>query len=91
MIKLPNKTEGKTYTNTGSHIDITPTILDLLGIKTNQLMFGQSLFATGDKSLKVCKDQLVSFKGSDCSSMLETEKLKSAEIIRYNQFNNLTK
>jgi len=91
IIKLPNKTEGKIHTNTGAHIDITPTILDLLGVKTNQLMFGQSLFATGDKALKVCKDQLVSFKSSNCSSMLETEKQKSAEIIRYNQFNNLAK
>lgn len=91
IIKLPNKTDGKTYAKTGAHIDITPTILDLLGIKTNQLMFGQSLFATGDKALNVCKDQLVSFKSSDCGSMLETEKLKSSEIIRYNQFNNLAK
>lgn len=91
IIKLPNKNEGNTHSNTGTHIDITPTILDLLGVKTNQLVFGQSLFATGDKALKVCKDQLVSFKSSDCSSMLETEKLKSAEIIRYNQFKNLAK
>ena len=91
IIKLPNKTDGKTYKDTGVHINITPTVFDLLGIKTNQLMFGQSLFATGDKGLKVCKDQLVSFASKDCKTMLETEKLKSDMIIRYNQFNNLPK
>lgn len=92
FIKLPEQTEGLTYPNKGSHLDITPTIFDLLGIKTNQLMFGQSLFASGDKTLKVCADQQVAFKkAGDCKSMLETEKLKSAEIIRYNQFSYLNR
>lgn len=92
MIKLPNQSDGKTVSNTGSHIDIMPTILDLVGIKTNQLMFGQSLFASGSNALKVCKDQLVSFKdGENCQNMLLDEQAVSAEIIRYNQFNNLPK
>lgn len=92
IIKLPNETDGKTYPNQGTHLDIMPTILDLLGVKTNELMFGQSLFATGDKTLKICSDQLPVFPGEgDCSSRLIEEKNESATIIRYNQFNNLPK
>lgn len=92
IIKLPNETVGKTYANQGSHLDIMPTILDLEGIKTNQLMFGQSLFAKGENALKVCSDQLVAFPSSgDCSAMLTEEKNQSATIIRYNQFKNLPK
>ncbi|MCX6728255.1 MAG: LTA synthase family protein [Candidatus Saccharibacteria bacterium] len=92
VIKLPGQTSGKTYSNQGSHIDIMPTILDLLGIKTNQLMFGQSLFAEGKNSLKVCSDQMVVFPtSSDCNAMLVKEKNQSATIIRYNQFQNLPK
>lgn len=90
IIKLPNEAVGSVYQNKGTHIDITPTVLDLLGIKTNQLMFGQSLFASKN-ALKVCKNQFVSFKTDNCAAMLETEKLKSDLIIRYNQFNNLPK
>lgn len=92
IIKLPNETVGKSYSNQGTHLDIMPTILDLFGIKTNQLMFGQSLFSSGDDALKVCSDQLVAFSGSgDCGEILTNEKNKSATVIRYNQFNNLTK
>jgi phosphoglycerol transferase MdoB-like AlkP superfamily enzyme len=92
MIKLPGETNGKTYVNQGTHMDIMPTILDLLGIKTNQLMFGQSLFADGKDALKVCADQMVALptKG-DCNTMLTTEKNQSSTIIRYNQFKNLPK
>ena len=92
IIKLPQETTGKTYENKSTSLDITPTVLDLLGIKTNQLMFGQSLFADNSQTgtLKVCSDQLVAFSGfSNCSDALTEEKNKSAEIIRYNQFNNL--
>ncbi len=90
IIKLPNYNIGKTFEKQGTHIDIMPTILDLVGIKTNQLMFGQSLFASSDKALKVCSNQLIAFptKGG-CKTMLTDEKDKSATIIRYNQFNNL--
>ena len=92
LIKLPNETTSKTYVNQGSHIDIMPTILDLLGIKTNQLMFGQSLFASGEGALKVCSDQLVAFpSSSDCKAKLLDENNQSAKIIRYNQFQNLPK
>ncbi len=90
LIKLPNETTGKTYQNTGTHMDIMPTILDLLDIKTNQLMFGQSLFAEGSTDLKVCTDQLITFNSTnDCKNMLNIEKNMSDEIIRYNLFNIL--
>jgi len=92
IIKLPNETVGKTYADQGTHLDIMPTILDLLGIKTNQLMFGQSLYASGKDVLKVCSDQLVAFPSkADCNLMLDNEKNQSALIIRYNQFKNLPK
>ena len=90
FIKLPKETTHKTYNKTGSHLDIMPTVLDLLDIKTSDLMFGQSLFATGDKALKVCNNQLVVFKNSgDCNKTLNEERNKSATIIRYNQFKDL--
>jgi phosphoglycerol transferase MdoB-like AlkP superfamily enzyme len=90
IIKLPNETVGKTYPDKGAHPDIMPTILDLLGIKTNTLMFGQSLYADSSNALKVCSDQLVVFPSKgDCNLMLDEERNQSATIIRYNQFKNL--
>ena len=90
IFKLPNETEGAVHKNQGSHLDIMPTILDLVGVKTDTLMFGQSLFASGDKILEVCTDQLFAFPISgDCKADLKTTKNKAAEIIRYNQFDNL--
>lgn len=90
MIKTPNQTDSVTYDNKGTHLDIMPTILDLAGVKTDQLMFGQSLFASGDNALKVCADQLVAFPlTGNCQADLETEKNISAKIIRYDQFNNI--
>ncbi len=92
FVKLPNETDGETYSNQGTHLDIMPTILDLLGIKTNQLMFGQSLFANSKDSLSVCADQLVAFNGSgNCADILAEEQSQSAMIIRYNQFDKLPK
>lgn len=88
FIKLPNETSGTTYKDKGTHLDIMPTILDLIGVKTNQLMFGQSLFASNIE----CSDQLFAFPSlGDCESAITTEKNMSAKIIRYNQFNNLPK
>lgn len=90
FVKLPNDTTSVVHQKQGSHLDIMPTILDLLGIKTNQLMFGQSLFADDSKSLAICKDQIATFKSNgDCNDMLDTEKNKSSTIVRYNQFTNL--
>lgn len=90
IIKTPNQISGATYANKGTHLDITPTVLDLAGIKTDQLMFGQSLFASDGNNLKVCADQLVALPlTGDCQTDLETEKNISAKIIRYNQFNNI--
>lgn len=92
FIKLPNNNVGKTHANQGSHIDIMPTILDLLGIKTNQLMFGRSLFNDSDPARQSCPDQIYAFKKlGDCTDALNVEKSKSSTIIRYNQFNNLPK
>ena len=90
IIKLPNQTVGITYEKQGTQLDIMPTTLDLLGVNTTQLMFGQSLFASGDNALKICSDQLPVFSSKvDCNSLLTDEKNISSTIIRYNQFNNL--
>lgn len=87
IIKLPNQKEAKVYKNYGTHLDITPTIFDLLGIKTNQLMFGQSLFA--DERIN-CSNQFANVsKNSDCNEFIEDSKYYSSLIIKYNQFNNL--
>jgi len=92
IIKLPNATDSKIYRKKGNHLNIMPTVLDLLGIKTNQLMFGQSLFASSDKAMKTCTDQLPYFNSKeDCNSVLSDEQSMSALIIRYNQFSNLQK
>lgn len=95
LIKLPNETTGETHPNEGNHLDITPTILDLAGIKTNQLMFGQSLFAGDKNTMKICDDgsQMPYFNNGsgDCKSTIEDEKTISSLIIRYNQFNNPSK
>jgi phosphoglycerol transferase MdoB-like AlkP superfamily enzyme len=92
IIKIPSQNNGETHNNQGSHLDIMPTVLDLLGIKTTELMFGQSLFAQGKNALKICADQLPVFSSEgDCNTMLTDEKNQSATIIRYNQFNNLLK
>ena len=92
FIKLPNETVGKTYANKGTHLDIMPTVLDLLGIKTSQLMFGQSLFTNNPKAFQTCPDQLSTFASlGDCKTALAAEKNISKKIIRYNLFNNLPK
>ncbi|MDK2898990.1 MAG: lipoteichoic acid synthase [Patescibacteria group bacterium] len=92
FVKLPNETDSVIHPNMGTNLDIMPTILDLLGVKTKQLMFGRSLFVDNDEALKVCSDQLVVFNNyDDCTKALEDEKAKSALIIRYNQFNKLSK
>jgi arylsulfatase A-like enzyme len=89
---LPKETVGKVYKNQGSHLDIMPTILDLLGVKTSILMFGQSLFATGSGDLRTCVGQMSVFMGPEtCQVMLAQEKNMSAKIIRYNLFGILPK
>jgi phosphoglycerol transferase MdoB-like AlkP superfamily enzyme len=92
FIKLPNQTKGETHPNEGTHLNIMPTVLDLVGIKTHQLMFGQSFFTRDSKALQVCTDQIATFPSTDdCQSMLTDEKTKSSEIIRYNLFDLLPK
>ncbi len=89
MIKMPNQETGITYPNTGTHLDIMPTVLDLLGLKSKQLMFGQSLF-TNTNTLKVCNNQLATFKIiDDCSVDLQAMKNKSEQIIRNNLFDSI--
>lgn len=89
IFKLPNSTVSKTYDNQGTHLDIAPTILDLLGIKTDQMMFGRSLFDSSQSAFKICNDQIAVFASSDCKSMLDDEKDKSSMIVRYNQFEKI--
>lgn len=91
MVKLPNKSDSNIYKNAGTNLDIMPTILDLTGISTNQMMFGQSLFANDNNTLKVCTDQLVALTDKNCQAVLNAEKDYSAKIIRYNLFNILPK
>ncbi len=92
FIKLPNDAIGKTYPNQGTHLDIMPTVLDLLGIKTSQLMFGKSLFAEDSKQFQTCPGQISVFTGlGDCKTALSAEKNISQQIIRYNLFNKLPK
>lgn len=75
IIKLPNQINGNTYSTTSSNLDIMPTILDLVGVKTNTLMFGRSLFSND------------SINNID----LEDQKIISDTIIRYNLFDSLPK
>jgi phosphoglycerol transferase MdoB-like AlkP superfamily enzyme len=91
FIKLPGNTIApRQYPKQGNHTDIMPTVLDLLGIKTDQLMFGQSLFSNENNGLESCPDQIKVFiKLGDCVTGLEAEKTKSSTIIRYNQFKNI--
>ena len=91
FIKLPNSTESKTITKTATQLDIMPTILDLAGISTNDLMFGRSLATDSSNNFTTCANQIAVFGiNSDCETMLETEKSKSADIIRYNLFDKIS-
>lgn len=44
LIKLPNQTEKIVHEEISSHIDLMPTILNLVGAKVDSLMFGTDLF-----------------------------------------------
>ena len=48
IIKLPGQTTGKISHKASSHLDIMPTILNLVGAKVTSPMFGRDLF--GDSS-----------------------------------------
>ncbi|NTW62056.1 LTA synthase family protein [Candidatus Saccharibacteria bacterium] len=90
FIKLPRQTTGETHENTGTHLDIVPTAIDLLGVNTDQMMFGKSLFANDNSTFQSCPDQLsLLSKLGNCKTALSIEKSKSSLIIRYNQFNNI--
>ena len=67
-----------------------PTILDLTGINTSQLMFGQSLFAQIEDSPATCPNHVIAFTDlGDCEQAERIERNFSSKIIRYNQFQNL--
>ncbi len=89
IIKIPNDTAGKVYPNQGNHIDIMPTVFDLLGVKTDQLMFGQSLFASKENALRTCANQIPVFSDKNCDAALNEERFESSQIIKYNQFSNI--
>ncbi len=92
FIKLPNEKAGQSYPSQGTHLDIMPTVLDLLGIKTTQLMFGKSLFVENSKQYQTCPDQFSVFTGlGDCETALAAEKNIAQQVIRYNLFNKLQK
>lgn len=90
IIKLPNQTEGEVYHGTGTNLDIMPTILDLVGVNTDNLMFGQSLFYQIENDVERCPDHIIIFDGlGDCETARREEENISSMIIRYNQFENL--
>ncbi len=48
VIKLPNQNEGVTEDKISAHIDVMPTILNLIGVKTDFPMFGIDLFSDNE-------------------------------------------
>ncbi len=46
VIKLPGQTKGETIKKPSSHLDIMPTILNLVGAKATSPMFGRDLFGS---------------------------------------------
>jgi phosphoglycerol transferase MdoB-like AlkP superfamily enzyme len=45
FIKLPNQDSGVSHKNISSHIDVMPTVLNLVGAKLESFMFGTDLFS----------------------------------------------
>jgi phosphoglycerol transferase MdoB-like AlkP superfamily enzyme len=88
IIKTPNQTTGLTHNKATTTLDIAPTILDLLGLKTDMPMFGESLFASDATSLPRCIGGEVIHIGAfvDCEAEIKAEKEIAAKIIKYNLF-----
>ena len=93
FIKLPGQTDGVIKKNTVTTQDIMPTILDVLGVKTNARMFGQSLFVNQTEALPRCTGGEVIHAGTvaDCAAQVLREKEMSSKIIKYNLFSELLK
>lgn len=92
LIKLPNQSGSETHKDKGTLLDIMPTVLDLTGTKTSDLMFGQSLFIDESEQYKKCDNQFTLFLvKKSCKEALGIEKNKSSQIIRYNLFEYLPK
>ncbi|WP_257351806.1 LTA synthase family protein [Pseudalkalibacillus decolorationis] len=58
IIHIPGQ-EGKTISKVSAQIDLKPTILHLLGIKTEGVHFGTDLFSKEHKELAVFRDRSV--------------------------------
>lgn len=91
FIKLPGQKVGVEETGISTDMDIMPTILDLLGVKSTGIMFGQSLFLPKAKALPRCSEGEVIHVGGvkDCGTEINIEKAMSAKIIKYNLFSEL--
>jgi arylsulfatase A-like enzyme len=50
ILRMPNQREGKTLTVNAEHIDIAPTLLDILGLKIPSWMEGESLKRAMERS-----------------------------------------
>ena len=64
IIHLPNQEEGEVVSTVSGHIDMKPTLLNLVGLPVNAYInFGQDLFAADRRELIVLRDG--SFIGSE--------------------------
>lgn len=64
IIHLPNQEEGEVISTVSGHIDMKPTLLNLVGLPVNEYInFGQDLFATDRREFIVLRDG--SFIGSE--------------------------
>jgi lipoteichoic acid synthase len=92
LIKLPNQKVGVIHSETTTHLDIMPTILDLLGVKTVAPMFGQSVFVDADSALARCEGGEINHQPTlDCKTAIANAKAISAKIIKYNLFGAIIK
>lgn len=91
IIKAPGQTMGTRTDTTATMLDIVPTILDLLGIKSSSPMFGESLFTTAGTALPRCTGGEVMHTGpaTDCPVALPLEKSIAEKMIKYNIFGDL--
>ena len=62
LIKLPGETTGVKHTEVSSHIDIMPTVLNLVGANSKAPMFGRDLFSSAEPfwgAVKYFDDQTI--------------------------------
>lgn len=51
IIHAPNQLEGEVIDNVGGQVDILPTLLNLLGVETDNVLFGQDLINSPNDNL----------------------------------------